>query len=358
MSVSAITVNYYSEHFLPNLGASLIGQPEITECLLINNGSHTPLSPLEPPFTLIENANNLGFGKAVNRALQHCSQRWILLVNPDVVLQEHCIDHLLGAAQRYDSPIVGPRFYLDEDCRFRLPPALGDNAWLNYAQEIAPQAPIDQNLLGFYWEMRHARFWETTEPFYEPFLSGSCLLIDRERLCADNALFDERYFLYYEDTDLCLRALQQGFRPLCIPDAYAVHYFDQSPDPGPKKIDLMQQAKQAFFNKHYHNSVAPVSAPGATDSEWKTPERENLGCLDTPPAFQIPKLPQHESCYFEISLSPAFVPFAQTIVTERILKIPEPVWNRLRPGHYFARVRGERSGISHQWSWSKPASTS
>jgi GT2 family glycosyltransferase len=354
MSVSAITINYYSEQFLTNLEASLKRQGVISEYFIVDNGHASDLPRTLDHTKLIENPQNLGFAVAVNQAIAQCANRWVLLVNPDIELHDGCVEILKTTAQRYSTPLVGPRFYLDQARRFKLPPALGDCAWLSCAQSMAANALLDQQQLSFYWEMRHARFWNATEPFYEPFLSGSCLLIDKQRLVEAGKLFDERYFLYYEDTDLCLHAQQQGYTPLCVPGAQAVHFFDQSPDPATSKISLMQQTKAAFFSKLYHHIPECSQLSSRVDADWHTPKAMDLGEIKNPPHFDKSALfHEQEKVYLEISLSPNFVPFAQTDFESERLLLPIEVWQRLKRGTYYARQRGEITGTHQIWRWNK-----
>jgi GT2 family glycosyltransferase len=354
MSVSAITVNYFSEEYLPMLEASLKRQNDISEIIAVDNGSASHLSGFLTESLIIEAEENSGFAKAVNRAIASAKNQWVLLVNPDVTLHDGCLSNLLKAAIENDTPLVGPRFFLDEACQFRLPPALGECAWLSCAQSLAQQSNLDQTQLSFYWEIRHDRFWNANTPFFEPFLSGSCLLIDKQRLCREGKLFDERFFLYYEDTDLAILAQQLGYRPLCVPAATAVHYFDQSPDPSISKVQLMLQARDQFNNKYYQKHADCTHEFSPIKSNWVRHTEIDLGTINEAPTFErISGRAGAQNCYLEISLIPWFVPFAQTNFISETLTIPDPVWQRLRPGHYFARQRSDTFGVLKSWHWNK-----
>ncbi|MEJ2619057.1 MAG: glycosyltransferase [Candidatus Thiodiazotropha sp.] len=354
MSVSAITVNYFSEEYLPTLETSLKRQNDISEIIAVDNGSASHLSGFLTESQIIVAEENSGFANAVNRAIASTKNQWVLLVNPDVRLADGCLSSLLKAAIENDTPLVGPRFFLDDACQFRLPPALGECAWLSCAQSLASQSSLDQTQLSFYWEIRHDRFWNAKSPFFEPFLSGSCLLIDKQRLCQEGKLFDERFFLYYEDTDLAIQAQQLGYRPLCVPDATAVHYFDQSPDPSISKVQLMQQAREQFNNKYYQKIVDCTQAFSAMQSHWVQPTEIDLGTINTAPTLErTPGKTDAQNSYLEISLIPWFVPFAQTHFVSETLTIPDLVWQRLRPGHYFARHRSDTYGVLKRWHWNK-----
>jgi GT2 family glycosyltransferase len=353
MNVSTITVNYYSETDLPALEKSLDNQDHLSQRIIVNNGSSSKLTDIVSDFTIIENPYNQGFASAVNHAISECTNRWVLLVNPDVVLHDNCIDELLNNAIKHSSPIVGPRFYLDDACHFKLPPTLGDCAWQRYAQIAASHSILDRQLLDFAWIIRHERFWDATEPFFEPFLSGSCLLVDKDTLCSNGKLFDEKYFLYYEDTDLCVHALKLGHRPLCIPSATAIHYFDQSPDPEISKYDLMQQAQENFFAKHYKPIPESIYSLSAVNEGWKAIEEVDLGTISSPPSFTSHSSNSRDMCFIELSLSFNFIPFVQAAFIDSSFTIPDDIWNRLRPGTYFARQRCRDLGMLAIWRWKK-----
>lgn len=353
MTVSTITVNYHSEAYLPGLQASLNEQAHITQRIIVDNGSSSELSDLVDDFTIIESPGNQGFAAAVNQAVSFCENRWMLLLNPDVVLHEACVDRLLNGAIEHSSPIVGPRFYLDDNCQFKLPPALGDCAWQRYAQSVATNSILDRKILDFTWVMRHERFWNTTHPFFEPFLSGSCLLIDKDTLCKDGKLFDEDYFLYYEDTELCIRALKSGHHPLCIPDATAIHYYDQSPDPDTPKTELMQRAQSIFYSQHYQQITDPRHIATAINGEWHDIEETDLGSVSEPPRFSSHLTDNSSRTYLELSLNQNFIPFVQADFDSDTLAISDDIWNRLRPGTYFARQRCQDLGTLKTWRWVK-----
>jgi glycosyltransferase involved in cell wall biosynthesis len=319
----------------------------------VNNGSSSKLSNLVSNFTIIENPNNQGFATAVNQAISKCSNRWVLLVNPDVVLHDNCIERLLNGAIKHSSPIVGPRFYLDAACQFKLPPTLGDCAWQRYAQIAASHSTLDRKLLDFTWMNRHDRFWDAAEPFFEPFLSGSCLLVDKDNLCSDGKLFDERYFLYYEDTDLCVQALKLGHRPMCIPSATATHYFDQSPDPEISKPELMQQAQEKFFSKHYQPISDEIYQISGVEDGWKLFDVVDLGTISSPPSFTRDTPNNSANTFIELSLNINFVPFVQATFIDSTFTIPEDVWSRLRPGNYYARHRCHDFDTLKVWRWTK-----
>jgi hypothetical protein len=234
---------------------------------------------------------------------------------------------------------------------FRLPPSTGSCLWLDVANKIAQSFALDAELFSFYWTLRHERFWEATEPFFEPFLSGGGLLIRRNWIEPVGAqLFDERFFLYFEDTDLCVRALKNGVRPLCVPRAYAIHYYDQSPSPSGTKADFMAQAQRLFMGKYYQQDVR-LSFPEV--QTYRPSMMIDLGDVQSVPRFEVTNASIPDDSFFEIAVSPHFVPFAQTDMRAESFEIPGDIWNRLSKGQYYSRVRSRLLGTLKAWTWRK-----
>jgi len=207
---------------------------------------------------LIQPGRNIGFGAGVNLAAKRASLEYLLVINPDVRLLPGCLDALISGARSSGAVLTGPRFFWDDARRYRLPPGQGASAWLDFAIETAAVNRLEFEHLSFYWQARHERFWMHTTPFPEIFLSGACLLIHRPWALENGAtVFDERFFLYFEDTDISMRANLDGSPPLCIPAAEAVHHYDQSPPPRQGKESLIVQSHELFFKK-YHGPLTSM----------------------------------------------------------------------------------------------------
>jgi N-acetylglucosaminyl-diphospho-decaprenol L-rhamnosyltransferase len=351
VSISAIVVNYRTAQLLPPLLAYLKACREVSEILVIDNsGELAGAGPSGPGVRVLVNEVNRGFGVAVNQAAGIATGEWLLVVNPDVRLEGRCVETLMEAAIRHGAPIVGPRFYWDDAHQFRIPPATGSSLWLEFARNAAGRHRLDAELFLFYWILRHDRFWDAREPFFEPFLSGACLLINREwAFQSEGKPFDERFFVYFEDADLCARALQGDRRPLCVPGATAVHYYDQSPSPERGKLDLMGESSRAFLGKYYGS----VSFP-ALEGGGYVPNVTDMGPLTEPFGFTRETASEDEKVTFEVGISALMVPFVQTEIRAERFQFPAPIWDRIAPGRYFGRLRGSLSGVRKVWTWTKP----
>lgn len=351
MRVTAIIVNYYTSAILPSLLDNLFSDPLVANAIVVDNSGelNSDIVAGYPRVNIIRNAKNRGFGAAVNQAVPHCTGEWLLVINPDVRLCDGCLTELVNVGEKYACPLLGPRFYWDENFQFRLPPGTGDCLWIDAANDAAEKFPLDGELFSFYWILRHQRFWDATEVFFEPFLTGACMLLRSEWIQSlDRKVFDERFFLYFEDTDLCARAIKNGIRPLCVPQAVAIHYWDQSPSPDKSKRSLMAQGHECFLNKYYGEMRFPLLK--------SMPHKSlvfDLGEAKRPPVFSSNTALNNEPLYFELGVNPYFVPFAQASLNTSDFEFPSEIWSRLGKGTYYGRIRGPVSGTIRIWKWKK-----
>lgn len=392
MSVTSVIINYHTTRLVRNLLKDLCQSSAIERIIVVDNSKdfslHAPdqnsssaieglscnheerVIPVDGRIEVITPEKNIGFGAGVNLAAESIESEWILVVNPDMRVPSGSVEHLVAGARSTGALLAGPRFYWDDEKRFRLPPALGASSWLDYAMMSQSFHELDAHHLSFYWQIRHDRFWSSTTPFVEPFLSGACMLINRKWAisCHDNlipdknnkkksSVFDPRFFMYYEDTDLAVAACRDGVPPVCIPDSEMIHYYNQSPDPGVAKSRMMEESHTHFKKKHYPSLSFNIDCENRY-----TPEYTDLKEIDSSYAFQA----THSgagSCdvhsgplFFEIGVTHFFVPFVQSPLDnkpDQTVHLSERFWNRLVPGEYFARFRSPFKGIQNIWKWKK-----
>lgn len=191
------------------------------EVLVVDNDSQP--DPLEHDLQarrqvkVIRLPRNVGFSAGVNAGYQASRGDWVLVLNPDVVVCPGFVDLLCGAARdlrddaSLQSPIGVVGFQLEN----------GDGSW----QLSTGRFPTLPGLLMGLLRPRRTRkyFVPTTHTRQRvPWVTGSCLLIRRECL-QELRGFDESFFLYYEDVDLCRRAIDAGWAVCYEPHVIARH---------------------------------------------------------------------------------------------------------------------------------------
>lgn len=197
-SVTVIVVTYNSAHCIPGL-APLLGQcPHV---IVSDNASEDDTSVQVqrqlPLATVLKHPCNLGFGAANNRALALVKTPFALLLNPDCELSAPQLQQLMAVAEDFPAAaVVAPHL---TDARGRLE--------VNYR-----------------WP---STFWSSSGPGAQGpacvgFVCGAAMFFRMEAF-ATTGFFDERFFLYYEDDDLCLRLFQAGQPMIIVPQVQALH---------------------------------------------------------------------------------------------------------------------------------------
>ena len=223
--LSVIIVNHNGGPLLGACLERLAGAiPPGSEIVLVDNasadGSADDLEARFPGLRVIRNARNVGYGTANNQALQVALGRYILLLNPDVLVSPQAIRTGLDfLAANPDVGILGARVLLPDG---RLdPPA---------RRSFKTPATYLYKALGLSRAFpRHRRFGR----YYLSYLDehemadvdsvvGAFMLMPR-RLVGEIGGFDERFFLYCEDEDLCWRARQAGWRVVYHPGVVVEH---------------------------------------------------------------------------------------------------------------------------------------
>ena len=251
-SLSTVIVTFNSAATLPAcLDALRAHAPAASrEIVVVDNASPDGTSAMVardwPGVTLLRMESNLGFAAANNRGIRASTGERLLLVNPDAVVTPHAVDHLMAALDRDSTvAIAGPRI-LDASGR----------AELSFGPHISPWAEAWQKL-----RVRgHEHDWpliassverDTRRPQFPDWVSGACWLARRSVLEAAG-LFDERFFLYTEDVDLCARVRSAGHRVAFVPSAVIQHTRGASRATTRDAAELHYRRSQvAFYEKHH-----------------------------------------------------------------------------------------------------------
>ena len=190
-----------------------------TETLVVDNASHDGSAELLrehfPWVKLIENRKNLGFAQACNQIIQQSTGRHILLLNSDTEVLPGAVEALTHFMEEHpQSGACGPRLLntdgtLQASCHRMLTPA----------RELWRLLFLDRFVRRTTYPMKA---WDTETPRRVEAINGACLLLRRSTLDAVG-LFDEDYFLYTEEVDLCYRLAGAGWELWWVPQARVVH---------------------------------------------------------------------------------------------------------------------------------------
>ena len=181
-----------------------------------------------PQATLVRNVANVGFGPAVNQAVALAKSPLLLLINPDCRVIPGAVSTLRSVLDAEPScAVVGPRI-LDPDGAVQGS-ARGDPDMLTglfgrtgALRAVLPFLPVARRNVVAEDAVRTG-----ASSIVVDWLSGACMLVRRDAFLAAGG-FDERFFLYWEDADLCRRLRNRGFHVRYVPGATAVHKVGQS----------------------------------------------------------------------------------------------------------------------------------
>jgi len=239
--VSLITVYYNTPDDVAALCDS-IGKfltPQTYEHIVVDNASARDLSASLGGVKYVRLPRNVGFGAGCNRGAEIASAPVLLFVNPDCELVEDCVTPLLALMDR--SAVAGPRvIYPDGMLQLSFGPQLSiGNEVVQRRRMLAERQPRIQN-----WIRSHDRF-------HPDYVSGCALMVraDDFRLVGG---FDEEFFIYHEDVDLCKRIRDRGGVVTYAPSTRIVHKKGQSMRKEPDVAMVEYRRSQLHYYRKHH----------------------------------------------------------------------------------------------------------
>ncbi len=229
--VSVIIVNYNVRDLLENCLHSLrLSLADIShEILVVDNnsddGSAEMLRVSFPDVRLFGNSENVGFARANNIALAVCRGRFILLLNPDTLVQEDTIQTMLGhfacnpKTGMAGCKIITPSGALEPACRRSFP-----SPWVSFSKLTGLSALFPRSRLFARYNMT---FLNEDETYEVDAISGSFMMLRREVYEQVGGL-DESYFMYGEDLDWCHRIQSSGWKIMYVHSTRIIHYGGES----------------------------------------------------------------------------------------------------------------------------------
>ena len=175
-----------------------------------------------PKVNLTKNIFNMGFSKAVNSAIKQGTAPYVLILNPDTIIKDGFFESILQYIENNsDLGIVGPKI-LNIDGSLQGSARAFPTPWMAF---------FGRNSLLTKWfpnnRISRKSILSTgsdgVTPMFADWVSGACMLIKRKAI-NDVGLFDEQFFMYWEDVDLCKRMWENGWKVAYFPKASIVHH--------------------------------------------------------------------------------------------------------------------------------------
>ena len=258
MDLSIIIVNYNVKEFLQNLLLSVEkASINITKEIIIvdnasNDGSVEFLKEKFPSIKLIENKHNVGFGKANNQALKIASGKFILMINPDAVVSEDTFDKMISFFNKNPDAglagckILNPDGSLQLACRRSFP-----GPWTSFCKVTGLSNLFPNNKLFARYNLTYLN---TDQTYEVDAISGSFMMMKKE-VYEKLGGFDDDFFLYGEDLDLCYRIQKAGYKVYYVHTTQIIHYKGESTRRSSlDETKVFYEAMHLFVKKHFSSS--------------------------------------------------------------------------------------------------------
>jgi GT2 family glycosyltransferase len=246
--VAVVVVSYETRETLVEGLAALAAEPTASVVVVDNasrDGTAAAVRERFPNVRLIANAENVGFARACNQGARESAAPFLLFLNPDATLAPGSLRTLTALLEaRSRVAVVGPRTRsANGDIQVSTGPDLSLVSEIRQRRLVRGVARRDAAAL-VEAESLHAVEREVD------WVSGACLMIRREAFDAVSG-FDERFFLYEEDADLCRRVRQAGWQVLFSPAAEARHALGRSMARSPERARLeYRRSHVLYYRKH------------------------------------------------------------------------------------------------------------
>lgn len=191
-----------------SLIAQLLELPEVSGIVLTQNLPEDCRYLEHPKLRLIKNPSPKGFGANHNQAFRYCAEPYFCVLNPDIEFEDNPFPGLLRCLQEKNAVLAAPLVLnpegRPEDSIRHFPTFTG----------------LARKLLGGSDGRYVVEYGQS--PFYPDWVAGMFMLFSADAYARLQG-FDERYFLYYEDVDICTRLWKEGLRVVACPSTSVVH---------------------------------------------------------------------------------------------------------------------------------------
>ena len=254
ISVAVVIVNYNTREFLRSCLATVQSEAP-SEVVVVDNassdGSAEMVQTDYPWVVLYANRTNRGYGAAANQAIARCTAKYVLLLNSDTLLPSGALQALSTYLERHPrAAIVGPRL-LNSDGTLQAScyPFPGTLTWFLDNDDIR-------------WLVRHIpvlrdrlfRTWPHTYARVVPWVKGAALMLRRQAF-EEVGGFDDSFFLFFEETDLCHRLSTAGWETHFAPITAVVHVGEASTVQRATDMTVQLVASNLKFCRQHYSRI-------------------------------------------------------------------------------------------------------
>jgi GT2 family glycosyltransferase len=259
VDLSVIIVNYNVKEFLENLLKSMkLAAADLkTEVIVVDNdsrdGSMEMVKQKFPSVKTICNRQNLGFARANNIGLKKASGKYVLLLNPDTILNEKTLSVMFNFMERHPEvgmsgcKILNPDGTLQLACRRAFP-----GPWTSFCKVSGLSTLFPKNRLFARYNLTYL---DENRTYEVDAISGSFMMMRRDVYEKIGGL-DEQFFMYGEDLDLCYRVQKAGFKVFYVHETQIIHFKGESTKRSNiNETQIFYSAMRLFVRKHFASHV-------------------------------------------------------------------------------------------------------
>ena len=237
---------------LRSIPCTLLG--ETVEIIVLDNGSGDGMGKIVreefPAVSYIESPVNLGFGKANNIAYERACGEFVLFLNPDTVASEKVLSHCLQRLKSDpETGIISPKLVMldgemDLACRRSIP-----TVWDGFCRALGLSAKFSKCRFFGGYNMSYL----PEDGTYEVGSVNGAFMMCPKRVLLRVGSFDEQFFMYGDDLDLCFRFSQAGYRVVYDGQVEMIHIKGASSSKDPEKMaKAVFSATKQFYLKHFN----------------------------------------------------------------------------------------------------------
>ncbi len=260
MKLSVVIVNYNVEYFLEQcLHAVRRAMKGVEgEVIVVDNnsidGSNLMVKKKFPEVKLVENRKNVGFSKANNQGIRMAQGEYVLLLNPDTVVEDDTFTKIIRFMDEHPEAgalgvkmVDGSGKFLPESKRGLPTPSVAFYKMFGISK-IFPRSKV--------FSKYHLGYLDENEVHEVEILSGAFMLL-RKKVLDEIGLLDETFFMYGEDIDLSYRVLKAGYKNYYFPETRIIHYKGESTKKSSVNYVLVfYNAMVIFAKKHFSHKNA------------------------------------------------------------------------------------------------------